>query len=697
MSNYKWNFDPCGPAGRGSGTINPSSKHFKNQTKIQSLVREALQNSLDAACIRYDKNHPVKVSFTFKTIDNINITLPNFLEGLRKHIEGCHAMYPRTSIYQNMLNYLDEQNDSISVLYISDENTKGMYYEKDNPDCTFYGYLKADGAHVDQGHGDGGGSNGIGKMASFNYSKLATVLVSSRYTTNSQNIFQGATILCSHFANNDNGERTLYYGGGFYDCNGGEAVVEKDRIPSSLLRSQDGTDIIIVGVDNKEDAIQREYEEIKKNVLLNFWPAIDNGTLIVQVGDVVIDSKNLGKLLENTFHDRIDLDTNYANPLPYYLAVKGAQGGNEDCRMYGEDDEELGLTKHSTLGHVNLYIMRNKGSKDRIVATRKPLMVIQPFNKRSAYGYSAVVFCDDENGNKYLSNSEGPAHNKWDATGMQDDNSYTVEDYQHSKKAIEELDIYIKECVLNFFASDISDECNIEGLSDLLSSYGKKASKYGTMTTNLKKFMKQKNKVKSTPIEHVIEKGGELSEEENGEEDTLHGGENWDGSENDPEYKKPKQKEDNDQEEDNNNDDDSNGDNNNDKAERRESTSNPDMPAVVGNKSDVRELIDCNPKTMSFKQKGRVVCRLKLNMPKTIEKADIDVYVATADGKLQKKGNDTANVQRLEWAEVNSVEAEIEKNVIKNISLQKGDNIIDFRFPTNNRYRLITEIYSVKK
>lgn len=695
MNNYKWNFDPCGPAGRGSGTINPSSKHFKNQTKIQSLVREALQNSLDAACFRYDKNHPVKVTFAFKTIDNINVTLPNFLEGLRKHIEGCHAMYPRTNIYQNMLKYLDEQKDSISVLYISDQNTKGMYYEKDNPDCTFYGYLKADGAHVDQGHGDGGGSNGIGKMASFNYSKLATVLVSSRYTNNSQDIFQGATILCSHFANNEEGVRTLYYGGGFYDCNGGEAVVEKERIPSSLMRSQDGTDIIIVGVDNNDDIIQKEYEEIKKNVMLNFWPAIDNGTLIVQVGDVVIDSKSIGKLMNDTFHDKVDLETNYANPLPYYLAVKGAQDGNEDCRIYGEDDEELGLSKHPILGHVNLFIMRNKGSKDRIIATRKPLMVIQPFNKRSAYGYSAVVFCDDENGNKYLSNAEGPAHNKWDATGMQDDNSYTVEDYQHSKKAIEELDIYIKECVLNFFASDISDECNIEGLSDLLSSYGKKASKSGVMTTNLKKLMKQKNKVRSTPIEHVMENSGELSSDENGEEGFLHGGDNKEGDEKDPDYNKPDQKENSDNNKKDENKED--GDNNKDKSEKNETTSNPDKEAVEGNKIDVREFIDCNPKTMSFRQKGRVVCRLKLNMPKTVEKADIDVYVATADGKLQKKGNDSANVQRLEWAEVNGVEALIEKNVIKNISLQKGENIIDFRFPTNNRYRLITEIYSVKK
>lgn len=65
MSNYTWNFDTCGKAGRGNGTVNPSSKHFKNQTKIEALVREALQNSLDAARIRFDSNHPVNVTFKF--------------------------------------------------------------------------------------------------------------------------------------------------------------------------------------------------------------------------------------------------------------------------------------------------------------------------------------------------------------------------------------------------------------------------------------------------------------------------------------------------------------------------------------------------------------------------------------------------------------------------------------------------------
>lgn len=564
-----------------------------------------------------------------------------------------------------------------------------MYYKEADPDCTFYGYLKADGAHVDQGKGDGGGSNGIGKMASFNYSKISTVLVSSHSIEDEQKIFQGATILCTHYANNKSGEKTLYYGGGFYDCNEGEAVTNESVIPQSFIRTKYGTDIIIVGVDDDEGAIIKAYDEIKKNVLLNFWPAIDEGTLIVQIGETIINASNLETSIRESFCETIETDIHYKNPLPYYLAVKGSQQGNEDCKKYGDNDEELGLAKHPTLGHVQLFIMKNKGSKDRIIATRKPLMVIQPINKRSSYGYSAVVFCDDENGNKYLSNAEGPAHNKWDVTGMEDDDSYTEQDCHNSKKAIDELSNYIQSCVLNFFASDIDKELDIEGLSDLLSSYGKNASKSGAMTTNVKSILKAKNKISVKPIDHTSENSGRLTDDEENTE--LFGGDNNTGDENDPNYKKKQLILD-----DKDKDKDREKDNDKDKEQKSNKTSEANNNAIEGDEINTKELINCDPIPMSIKRDGRIICRLKFKLPKEIKRGSVEIYVATADGKLKKSGNDTANIQRIEWAEVNGKPAEIDNNKIVDVSLAEGDNIVDFRFPTNNRYRLIIEIYSHK-
>lgn len=697
MKKYQWNFDPCGPSARETGPVNASGEHFRFQTLSQTLVRETLQNSLDAAQHRFDPNHPVIVSYTFETFDDIENMLPNFVQGLEQHIKGCAEAYPKHQQYKDMLKFLREHHSSIPVLRISDYNTRGMEYVKeDRRNCSFYGYLIADGAHVDHGHNDGGGSKGIGKMACFNMSKLNTVVVSSYNPKYEQRVFQGATILCSHSVHEMNGI-VDYPAGGFYDCHGGKPVTENESIPDLLLRAENeyGSDIYVVGVENSDEAINKTYDEITKAVLINYWPAILNGTLEVRIGDECIKQKNLDEKIKEAFTDEVQEGEKYYNPLPFYLAVKGVELGEEGCKKFGDDDEMLKLPTHQTLGHVNLFIKKSKKVKDMIICVRKPRMIVHTIAKRTAYGYSAVLICDDEQGNDLLRKTEGAAHNAWDADSMQGEEGVVA------RRALREMANYINACVLNFFSSESGDGCDLEGISELLRMRGESESKTGAWTTKIKQFTKEKKKVRVQPIMPDDMKPSEKTEpNDTPDYSTMEEGGDGGGSGPGPNP----------------------GPNPGPDPEPdpgphpgpepgpfpgpfpgpdpgpEPSPTPVDIPTTTtinnGEEEDSDEVIDdCRCTPMAFFKNGELVCRLKLDMKNTYENATVTVFVASSDGKLKRNGSDKTNILNISWAEVNGAPVKtIIENSIKNITLNTGKNVIDFKFPNNNRYKLIIEV-----
>lgn len=691
MSMYQWNFDPCGTAARETGPVNASGEHFRFQTLSQTLVRETLQNSLDAAMHRFDPAHPVIVSYTFETFDDVETLLPNFVKELELHIKGCSEAYPAHQPYKDMLAFLHDHSTSVPVLKVSDYNTRGMEYNEQNRrNCSFYGYLIADGAHVDHGHNDGGGSKGIGKMACFNMSKLNTVVVSSYNPRYEQRVFQGATILCSHSIEKED-EIINFPAGGFYDCHGGIPVTEDEFIPGSLKRSEKnyGSDIYVVGVDNSEEAIRKTYDEIKKAVLINYWPAILNGTLEVRIGDDCIKQKNIDEKIKESFNDEVQEGEKYYNPLPFYLAVKGSELGDEGCKKYGDEDDILKLPSHPTLGHVNFYIKKSKKVKDMIICVRKPRMIVHTIAKRTAYGYSAVLICDDEAGNDILRKTEGAAHNAWDADSMQGEEGVAA------RRALREMAAYINACVLNFFSSESGDGCDLEGISELLRMRGESESKTGAWTTKIKQLTKEKKKVRVQPIvPEVMQPSEEAEPNEVPDYETTEEGGEGGGSGPGPNpapnpgpgphpgpnpgpfpgpFPGPNP--------------------------GPEPTPTPvDVPSITttdkGEEGESDEVIDdCRCTPMAFFKNGELVCRLKLEMKNTYENATITVFVASSDGKLKRNGSDRTNILNISWAEVNGVPVEsIIENSIKNILLNAGKNVIDFKFPNNNRYKIIIEV-----
>lgn len=442
----KWHFAEH----KGGREIGPNDSMTENFKKFPyaSLVREAIQNSLDAV---NDNTQPVKVEFVFKPLTCKNY--PNFFQ-LKEHVKGCLQYYKSSNAeekFSPMLSYIQKMQDIGSNMYylaISDSNTSGMDYRKNDTDCPFYAFVQAAGV-TSKGNNSAGGSFGFGKAAYFNVSKINTILVSTK-TKEGKNFFEGISTLCTHTIN---GSKRVAEG--YYDNQNGTPIDNIENIPARFQRKEAGTDINIMGIDveQKENIIK----EIRDAILRNFWLSIYCQKLIVNIDSKEnITSENIVQLIEERFPDMTDTNNRSTyNPRPYIYAVRLANK-DANCQVFKDYLQ--------TLGEVKLYTFKDKNAKDRISYMRAPLMLVYPKKYQSNYGFYAVFVCCDPRGNEILRNIENPAHDEWQENNWQKDGKT----HPKGRNAIREIDEFIRKSISSLFATKESDILKINGLEDYL-------------------------------------------------------------------------------------------------------------------------------------------------------------------------------------------------------------------------------------
>lgn len=402
--NCKWLFGPEAP-GNGKGPANAADLKFKG-TIYSSLIRESIQNSMDAAL---DSDHPfVEVNFScneFKCSDFVE------LMKIKEHIEGCLKCQGEKDemaqrVFKPMLTYLNSLRGEIGYLCVSDSNTKGMDYVGGDTNSTFYAFAHAEGKTV---HDDSqaGGAFGFGKTVFYTFSPINTVFV----TTRSQNgvCFQGISKLCTHTLGNDSQPLASV---GLYDTNGtGVPVQNEDDIPEVFRRKESGTgtSIFVIGI-RMSDFHQHKYEMIEM-VLRNYWMAILNGKLKVTVDRTVIDCKSIDELMLKYFSQKGKLGSmnHEYNPYPFYILVKNVKNG-KDTNVWKYIEEKTTLLKN-----VGLYYYKGDDAVGQVLFMRKPEMTVYVSNNHvQAYkGVTCVFVCNNPEGNQLLREMEDPAHDSW--------------------------------------------------------------------------------------------------------------------------------------------------------------------------------------------------------------------------------------------------------------------------------------------
>ena len=450
--NCRWNFSPR-VGGIDQGPNDAMGDTFK-KLPYQALVREAIQNSLDAAI---SDDRPVIVTFKHSHVDTQNYPQ---LFGLRKHIKACLEFYNSPDAKKRFKPMLDCINDArnancIYYLRVSDENTRGMAYRKGSTSSPFYAFVKSIGNSVKDNKAKGG-SKGYGKAAYFNASQIRTVLISS-LTESGQYVFEGVSGLCTHMID---GQKREHYG--FYtDATSGnqeEPVTDKENIPVRFCRDTIGTSAYILGVDYSSGGIQHMKMDILKAVLLNFWAAILEHRLEVRIAieqNYTINAENLFEWAETHFETSDDSKTVYTNPRPYMDAFHNV----------GKDFNHMKFEKKMpTLGKVELFLTRTKTGTDNFLCMRSPLMTVKSWRYRTNYGFYGVFICRDEKGNEILRTMEEGSHTQWDYKNCDD-----MRDREEAKKAEAEIKEFLDECIAEVFHKGNVNTLTFGGLEEFLS------------------------------------------------------------------------------------------------------------------------------------------------------------------------------------------------------------------------------------
>ena len=446
----KWHF-ALSSGGIDQGPNEAMSELFKKEP-FESLVRESIQNSLDAV---QNPDEPVHVVFRWKRL--IGSNHPG-LFAIQNHFAACIDFWKDNPLakekFQPMINYVAENAvGGVYYLEVSDSNTTGMDYRPGDRSCPFYSFVRSAG-NSSKAMTSAGGSYGFGKAAYFNVSKIRTVLVSTQ-TQEGKNFFEGVSSLCTHEMG---GQKCTHVG--FYDNNNGEPISDCERIPKRFRREIPGTSVSIVGIDQNEG-----YEDVVRAVLLHFWLSILEGKLTVTVkrssdnqlftdGDTLeINASTLDELINTRFPDDQDKKRGHANPRPYYDAVKLAD--TDKHHLLIKD-----LLPH--LGNVRFYVNRNKQAVDRISYMRSPRMLVYNRPNSTGYGFYGVFICDDERGNETLRHTENPSHSEWDWKNS------PARKREEGRIALKEMGDFIDQSLVKIFSSNGSNYLNIAGLEEFL-------------------------------------------------------------------------------------------------------------------------------------------------------------------------------------------------------------------------------------
>lgn len=421
----KWFFPDLQHAD-SEGLNDPLLQYFSGDHN-RYIAREVIQNSVDA---RRNDEKPVVVKFEKIILPTSEV--PGILE-LKPHLEACLAQArlegndKAQRFYEDAVKATSDKRTMI--LRMSDFNTSGLTGADKDKKGKWHRLVKAVGEN--QVSGVGGGSYGIGKGAPYVASRLNTVYYSTR-NEDEDVIFQGKSRLMSHELGG-----AEYRGVGSFGINGYESVRDMELIPKAFLRTEQGTDINIIGYDVSLVWM----DEIATSVLNNFWMAIYSGSLeiIIVEGlkEIRIDRSSLRELLEKYCKK---------DGLIFYRTVV------DPTRTF---EKQLPI-----LGTCRLYVKIEEKFPRKLSMMRRPMMHVQEqrFQKTLQEPFAGVFVCDDPDGNLILRGLEPPEHDEWDPSL----------DSSSGKEALDEIRDWVRGNLLELATEESGDPEEIPELEKFL-------------------------------------------------------------------------------------------------------------------------------------------------------------------------------------------------------------------------------------
>ncbi|MBP2486013.1 hypothetical protein JOH50_001740 [Rhizobium leguminosarum] len=393
---------------------------------LQTVIREALQNSVDAA----PRGNWVDILLRFRTIEGYELAqLRDLFFRALPPIEADAASADEESA--NLREILKE--DRVSLLEIADFNTLGLAgptradVAAGDERLDFVNFLRNIGAARDTHHG--GGTYGYGKTSLYALSRASTIIADTQTTCNGIPVrrIMGCHLGDAFDADTD-GARGRFTGrhwwgrndadGGVEPLEGLEAVELSQTLGlPSRNESRTGTTIAIVAphVERGEDL----RAELVESILWNFWPRMCGFTPEERKINVRLEFE--GEQVE------IPAPEDYP-PLDLYAAalrnVRGKGKGEVTTIRGGKPVADLGsLSIVRGLRAPRNYMALREGSPMReqahSIALMRPIELVVRYLPGEAFidpqfEWAGVFICSEEDEiEKAFAETEPPAHDDW--------------------------------------------------------------------------------------------------------------------------------------------------------------------------------------------------------------------------------------------------------------------------------------------
>ena len=369
----------------------PSSGYFSD-APLPKLVREVVQNSLDAR----DQGlaDPVEVVLAETNVAGSDIGGAE----LEKHLVACLERTKddgRPNVqadYERALRAI--KADQVKCLRIVDSGTTGLIGR------TWESLVLQEGS-VQKAGDSPGGSYGTGKNAVLNVSDLRTVFYSTRYFDRQEGgrveKLQGKATLMAH---SDPWQKSVSLQHiGFFAMPGGDPIRNRD-IPEFFRLNEVGAGVFVMGFNPRSAEWAKE---VTTAVIENFFYAIHHKKLVVKIDalgadSIVVNHENLDWLFESHVSNK--------PAHHYYKAIRDAKAVTTDS-----------IRK---IGHLDVYLSIGSGPRRTAYINRNGMLITdsreQKTNPMAPRGsslwpdFASVVVPATDKGDQWVRKTENTSH-----------------------------------------------------------------------------------------------------------------------------------------------------------------------------------------------------------------------------------------------------------------------------------------------
>jgi len=441
--------------------------------RVQSMVREVIQNSADA---RADQSIPTKLAFSFLNLPADSAAEITSLAPWLKRAWDAEPPGPsetddvvnqRHDFYRSGLTLLGQPE--IPVLAIHDYNTTGLTgptsFQAGQETGAWWALVRSTGKNK-KNSATAGGSYGHGSKAPIAFSQIRSVFYYTEFVEDDAicRRFQGKSILES-MAHPQTGDQftsnTGYFGTG--DAEHNPQPLLNDLIPEWVVTdrakygSGSGTSVLIPLP--QFHSVNDFWTQVKTALVANFCPALLDAQLVIQLGtDETVSQESALQVFENIDQGPLDDDTRDR----LESAETVLRGARRSTEFPDIGKVDYFFRSGDSVRGCRVGIARSLG----MLITRR----IDGLGARAKYGgtepFDLFIWVKGDAGNRLLRSLENPAHDAFEFDRVKD----TTKN-EEARKRFSSLRKSIRILINEHFGIKIEDRLLLGDLDFLLADF----------------------------------------------------------------------------------------------------------------------------------------------------------------------------------------------------------------------------------